>query len=72
MTDEQRERKNAKRREWYARNREKEIARQTAWAKANMDKVRRYPSRNTDKALGAAADRIIASAEYWEWRNQNL
>ena len=72
MTDEQRERRNAKRREWYAANREKVIARSNAWAKANRAKVRRYPCRFTDEALGKAADRIIQSAEYWEWRNENL
>ena len=72
MTDEQRARYNAKRREWYARNREKVIARNTAWAQNNRAKIRRYPCHFTDKALGDAADRIIASAEYWEWRNQNL
>lgn len=63
MTDEQRARKKAYLREWYAKNREHQIAKAAAWQQANPEKaaakklawVKRNPERRKEQANRHAA-----------------
>lgn len=63
MNDEQRERKKAYLREWYAKNREYQLARVTEWQKANKERanatkrayVERCPDRRREQANRHAA-----------------
>lgn len=63
MTDEQRERKNAYLRKWYAKNRDHQIAKAAAWEKSNPEKaaakkrewVARHPERRKQQANRYAA-----------------
>jgi hypothetical protein len=40
---------NARRKQWYAANKEREIARVTAWQKANPDRVKAWRAKNRDR-----------------------
>lgn len=42
MTDERRERKKAYLREWYVKNRERQIAKAAAWQQANPERALRW------------------------------
>ena len=58
-----REKINTRMRE-YQRERRKDATAKT--------KMRNYPHNFTEKNLDRAADRIIDSVEYWEWRNNEV
>lgn len=67
MTDEERR---AKRREYYAANRERFREYERNYRKENKARIRCRPSHSSEKGAEDFADRIMKSAEWFEDFNQ--